>query len=520
MTSKKRLAASILVIVLALGGCGKGNTGEPSPTNGADPSRDISSSPAITQPAPTNTPLVTEGGYIAVTGDRDYTGKELKKEVIVYYPNWYLGSKKASEGGEVGSIDWESVTIINHAFFAPFPAGAETESSFDRKKNGLSARTEFKCVSTNESADFNDQKKSELNDEPRNHFAQYAVYAEKYPDVKIMISVGGWSRSGFFSEMVYTKEGRQSFIESLVELMKKHTFISGIDIDWEYPAGSKDGQRNPEGPGDEGCPIWDTAAGDNENFAYLLSEMRDSFDKEFGEGEKLITACASASTSWTLECQDWEAFAPHLDYINIMSYDLTGAWAGVAGHHTPANLTKNAVTYFINKSIPAAKLNIGSPMYPIWMKLASEVSVKNVVGAKVDSKAYMNLSITDTTHTQRFEHESVVGYTYSVVDGQVKIVEKYDNSYGGTVKGWNAGFDEKAGAAYLYNNDSSSPYYKWYATYENPLSLQKKVDLINEYDLAGIIVWESTQDTENHLMVGLMKSLMSTQAEINMNTRQ
>ena len=29
---------------------------------------------------------------------------------------------------------------------------------------------------------------------PRNHFAEYAVYSEKYPDVNIMISIGGWTK--------------------------------------------------------------------------------------------------------------------------------------------------------------------------------------------------------------------------------------------------------------------------------------------------------------------------------------
>ena len=44
------------------------------------------------------------------------------KQVIVYYPNWYLGDKAAGDGGEVGSIAWDSVTMVNHAFFEAYPA--------------------------------------------------------------------------------------------------------------------------------------------------------------------------------------------------------------------------------------------------------------------------------------------------------------------------------------------------------------------------------------------------------------
>lgn len=437
----------------------------------------------------------------SVTGTEEL---QRKRQVIVYYPNWYLDTKSADEGGEVGSIPWDSVTIINHAFFAPYPDDGTQESSWERKSMNLDARKAFKCVSTMPKADFEDTEKSRYNDLPRNHFSQYAEYASKYPDVKIMVSVGGWSRSGFFSEMVYTPEGRTSFISSCVDLMKEHSFISGIDIDWEYPAGSLDGQRYPENDDDEGCPIWSSPAEDNENFKLLLSEMRSTFDKEFGEGQKLITACASSSTGWTLPCQDWPSWEPYLDYINIMTYDLAGKWAKVTGHQTPENLTKSAMAYFFNQKIDKTKLNLGSPMYPLWLKVAGDEMPKYVVNVPIDVNADMTEPISDTTHTQLFEKESVTGYTYSVIDNVCVKGEDFDNSNDGENRGWNAGFDDKAGAAYLYNNDPESPYYMWYATYENPLSLQRKIDLIKHYDLAGIIVWESTQDTKEHLMIRRM----------------
>lgn len=438
------------------------------------------------------------------TMTQETTNDSGQKQVIVYYPNWNLDLKAADAGGEVGSIAWDSVTIINHAFFAPTPDDGTTESSWDRKAQNLEARTKFKLVSTIPSADFEDDKKSAYNDLPRNHFTQYAEYSRKYPDVKIMISVGGWTRSGYFSEMVYTPEGRTSFITSCVDLLKEYSFIGGIDIDWEYPAGSMDGPRYPENDDDQGCPIWSSPAEDNSNFTLLLSEMRSTFDKEFGEGTKLITACASSSTGWTLPCQDWVAWEPYLDYINIMTYDLAGKWAGVTGHQTPENLTLSAVAYFVTHKIEKSKLNIGSPMYPLWLKMKGDKIPSYVMGAAIDTSADMTEPISDTAHTQQFEHESVIGYTYSIVDNKCVKEEDFDKSEGGTKTGWVAGFDKSAGAAYLYNNDPKSPYYMWFATYENPLSLQCKIDMIHHYNLAGIIVWESTQDTPDHLMIKRM----------------
>lgn len=426
------------------------------------------------------------------------------KQVIVYYPNWYLGDKAGADGGEVGSIAWDSVTIVNHAFFEVYPADGTTDSTFDWRSAGNEPRTQFACVSTEPEADFEDDEISELNDSPRNHFTQYGIYAEKYPDVKIMISVGGWTDCGYFSEMCYTEEGRQSFTESCVDLMKEYPWIDGIDIDWEYPAGDPDGERWPEDEYDEGCPIWGTADEDNKNFEALLILMRDTFDSEFGEGEKMITSCASGSTGWTLPCQDWEAFAPHLDFINIMTYDLAGTWDGVTGHASSAALTKSGIAYFVNRGIPSTKLNIGSPMYTTWFKIKGDEMPSSVVNVEIDDTAHFNGDAATIEDTLEWEKEAVKGYSYDLVNDEYVFGEKYDNSEGDTVKGWNFGYDKIAGATYLYNNDPDSDYYMWYVSYENLLTLQLKLEMINRYKCAGIIVWESTEDTTDHVMVGRM----------------
>ncbi|MCR5311804.1 MAG: hypothetical protein K6E32_10385, partial [Lachnospiraceae bacterium] len=227
-------------------------------------------------------------------------------QVVVYFANWNLDSKEAEFGGEVASIPWESVTYINHAFWRVEPAETPEVTSFDRRKTGLGARTEFSIAPTAEAADMLDEGESRvISGVKRNHFAEYEYFDKLYPDVNIMISVGGWSDSGFFSEMAYTEEGRVSFTKSCIELIKKYPWIDGIDIDWEYPAGSNDGERLPESDADEGCPIFGTPAEDRENFALLMKCLRETMDEEFGAGTKKLTACASASTGWTLPNQDW-----------------------------------------------------------------------------------------------------------------------------------------------------------------------------------------------------------------------
>ena len=65
-------------------------------------------------------------------------------------------------------------------------------------------------------------------------------------------------------------------------------------------------------------------------------------------------------------------------------------------------------------------------------------------------------------------------------------------------------FDEERRGAFLWNDDENSKYYKWFVSYENALTLQDKLDLIRENDCAGMLVWEVSQDTLDHEMIGQM----------------
>ncbi len=432
------------------------------------------------------------------------TGEELMMkpgkpgEVVVYFANWNLNSKDAEYGGEVASIPWESVTYINHAFWEALPVEEPGVSSFERRSKELPARTEFVLSPTLAEADYEDQKESAvIPGVKRNHFAEYEFFHGLYPDVNIMISVGGWSDSGFFSEMAYTEEGRASFTGSCLELMKQYPWIGGIDIDWEYPAGSNDGERLPESESDEGCPIFGTPAEDRENFALLMKSLREGMDKEFGAGTKKLTACASASTGWTLPNQDWALAEPYLDLINIMTYDLAGTWDGAAGISSSVQGAKAAVLYFKIKEIPTSKLCIGSPMYATVWKIKEGKNI-NINGLTEDKAP--NAEPIDSQMLSEFESMAESGYKKEIVDGAWQKGEEFDSGK----PGWHYKYHKIKGGVFMYNDDETSPYYRWFMSYENEISLFGKLELIKDYDLAGIIVWESSQDTKDHKLIKMM----------------
>lgn len=491
----KALTATCLTLAMILTGCGataSSNVGETAETNMK--TEETSGAEASET---TDETTVAEETDAAKVSDPE---TDNEKQVVVYFANWYLGDKTAAEGAEVASIPWDKVTYINHAFWGVVPDDGTTETSVERRDSGEGARTAFKIVSTAPDKDYEDTTASEVDPGmARNHFAEYAVYSEQYPDVNIMLSIGGWTACGYFSEMAYTPEGRSSFIQSCLDVMDQYPWIDGIDIDWEYPGGSKDGERAPESETDQGCPIFGSPAEDSINFAALLSELRAAMDEHYGEGAKKLTACASASTGWTLPMQDWAALAPHLDMINIMTYDLAGTWDGVTGHASSLNGAKAAAIYFKMLDIPMDKLCIGSPMYGTAL-LMKEYDPEKIVGASIESyKPNAEEEITET-QMHSFEEEAVSGFSVKQEGSRYVMGDSFNDE--GT--GWHFDYDTKKNAAYLYNDDESSPYYKWYISYENHLSLQGKLDYINDAGLAGIIVWECSQDTADHEFISQM----------------
>jgi chitinase len=194
-------------------------------------------------------------------------------------------------------------------------------------------------------------------------FAQYKEMTEQYPHVKVAIAVGGWGAK-WFSEMALTEQSRKSFVDSCVETMLEYPFISGIDIDWEYPGTA----RNGDGAGFQGRKE------DKENFTALMKEMREAFD-EAGLQDKILTYCVISNVGSLRSGSvaiDLAAVDKYVDRVNIMSYDLSGNWSSRALRQTALNPGKNVekgssaaevAEYIISLGVLPSKINIGTPLY-------------------------------------------------------------------------------------------------------------------------------------------------------------
>lgn len=156
----------------------------------------------------------------------------------------------------------------------------------------------------------------------RGTYSQLMSLKQRYPDLKILPSVGGWTLSDPFGGFT-NKANRDTFVASMEEFLRTWKFYDGVDIDWEFPGG--DGP-NP----DIGDPINDGPA-----YVALMQELRAMLDKleaETGRTYELTSAIGAGYDK--IEDVDYQAASQYMDYIFAMTYDFYGAWSNVTGHQT------------------------------------------------------------------------------------------------------------------------------------------------------------------------------------------
>ena len=171
-------------------------------------------------------------------------------------------------------------------------------------------------------------------------YEDFLKLRELSPRSKLMLSVGGWGEGGQkYSDMVATSQGRRAFIESVIETMEEFAF-DGFDLDWEYP-GATDRQGK---------------FADKENFLKLIRELRKRFDEYAASGQQQAAVKVASNSSSSangkrsskhgrpLELsmavpvakfrlqEGYEVYelCQLMDFVNLMTYDLRGNWAGVS----------------------------------------------------------------------------------------------------------------------------------------------------------------------------------------------
>ena len=275
------------------------------------------------------------------------------------------------------------------------------------------------------------------------------------PSLKLLISVGGWTWSGNFSDAVLTDTSRQRFAASAIDIISKFD-LDGIDIDWEYPAR----------PGNEGNIY---RPEDKQNYTLMFKELRKQLDSlQTKTGKKyLLTTAAGASKSF-IDNTEMAVAQQYLDYVNLMTYDFSGG--KIASHHTSLYASKaykaqnnadNTVNLFAAAGVPKNKLVMGVAFYG---KVSTLVEGAKGLG---DSVA-----------------------TYSRGFGFTAIKDSVLNQPGNK-----AYYDRHAEAPYIYNKVT-----RQFITYDDLRSVRKKCRYVKRKKLGGVMFWEYSADLKGYLL--------------------
>ncbi|MBZ0221510.1 MAG: glycoside hydrolase family 9 protein [Dokdonella sp.] len=298
------------------------------------------------------------------------------------------------------------------------------------------------------------------------NFARLRALKQRNPQLKVLVSVGGWTWSGQFSDMALTAQSRARFIDSALAFVQRHQ-LDGLDIDWEYP-GQKgmDNIHRPE---------------DRENFTALLTELRAAFDRaDAGSGRHtLLTIASGANADWITHTQ-MDQVQAQLDYVNLMAYDQFGPWDDGTGHNAPLFThpdnpkqlsAASVVDLYVQAGVPPRKIVLGVPFYgKVWGQVPA----------------------------------ARAGLYQPAPSTPVKLDTVYASLKANTID--RAGFvrhwDERSGVPFLYNAQRNV-----FVSYDDPQSMQAKSRYVNERGLAGVMFWELGGDPSGELVEAIRSTL-------------
>ncbi len=299
------------------------------------------------------------------------------------------------------------------------------------------------------------------------HLAQLQALKAKNPDLKLIVSIGGWG-ANYFSDAALDDVSRCRFATSVIAMIKRYA-LDGVDLDWEYPG--------LPGPGMKFRPE------DKQNFTLLLATLRRELDllsdARHRKGFDRYTLTIAATGGRYLDHTEMDRLHQYVDWINLMTYDFAGGSSPTTGHHTP-----------LYRSTAAPEKAASTEAYVRQYLAAGVPPQKIVVGAAFYGRGWRGTTPNNEGLYQRWDQYEPE-YPYSRIAGSYLGAS-------GTTRMW----DAAARAPYLWNAEA-----RRFISYDDPQSLAEKARFVKQNGLGGMMYWEHSHDPSEVLLDAIAGAL-------------
>lgn len=384
-----------------------------------------------------------------------------------YYPDWARYGKKFP----LSSVPFESMNEVLYAFIGFTPATGEVKS--------LDAWAD------------------------QNEMPTLSKAMLQYPYMHATLSFGGWTNAGattapMFATLTSSDTAIANFTKQSVAAMRAAGY-DGIDIDWEW---------------------WsDYTVAPTTQQIKLYTSLRNALDaasKEDGKEYRLTIAVSAGldkiQATEAVKSGAWATIAGLVDNINVMAYDMHGAFDAKSDFQAPWGMEtaspyasthydiQSAMNAYIAYGVPARKLVLGIPAYGRAMKVSSLDNYglyQTVTGTP--SGDYDDAS---SGPTGVFLYKCIINSAACAANGSTISALTFV-SQGSSV------FNQLSSQAQEPWGYGSTPQGNIFLTYDNVATVVYKTQKAKANGYGGVMVWEIDGDdiaNQQNSLINAMKT--------------
>ncbi|VBB81290.1 Putative Glycoside Hydrolase Family 18 [Podospora comata] len=305
---------------------------------------------------------------------------------------------------------------------------------------------------------------------------------KKFPkEAKVLIAIGGWGDTIGFSVAALSDETRKTFAENVASMVRV-TGADGVDIDWEYPGGN--GEDYKQVPNTS--KSWEIQA-----YPLLLAELRAAL------GPNVIISAAVPGLE-----RDMLAFTRetvprimrHLDFLNVMTYDLMNRRDTVTKHHTGIGLSLEALDAYIAAGAAPQELNLGFAFYVKYFRTLHEKCLDDPIGCPT-------VLLEDPSTGADLGQAGAFSWHDAVPED---VANSFTRAIG---KGR---YDEKQGGYYYWDEEEDI----WW-TFDTAEAINRKLPvLVDKKRLGGVFAWGLGEDAPVYERLAAINEELDKRLEI------